>query len=173
MRAERRERDVVADRVGEEQALGLAVLGDQRDAEAAGGAGGGDFDRAAVEADGAGGAAGAGAEEGLEDLGAAGAEEAADAEDLALVEVEVDAVQDAAPAVAAGDVQGEVADGEDDRRRSPGRSAGGAAVSRPTMAAMRRVRVISAIGAVRTWRPSRSTVTRSARSITSSMRWEM
>ena len=86
------------------------------------------------------GAALGGAEQGLEDLGAPGAEEAADAEDLAGVEVEVDAVQHAPPAAAAGDVEGEIAGREDDRSDSCGSTRARVAVSRPTMAAISRAR---------------------------------
>ena len=70
-----------------------------------------------------------GAEEGLEDLGAAGPEKAADAQDLAGVEVEVDAMQRTPPAVTARDVKDEVAGGEDDRSGGADRSGAVAGVT--------------------------------------------
>ena len=172
--AERGQRDVVADRGGEEQALGLAVLGDERDAGRRAARGRGDVDGAAVEADAAGGAAVGGAEERLEDLGAAGAEQAADAEDLAGVQVEVDAVSTRRQPWRPGTSRVRP---RTERTTGPvggaarGRAAG---VSRPTIARDEPVAATSRRWArSTTWRPSRSTVTRSASSITSSMRWEM
>ena len=47
------------------------------------------------------------------------------------------------------------------------------ASGRPTMAAMMSAWVMPATGRVRTWAPSRSTVTRSPSASTSSSRWEM
>ncbi len=131
-------------------------------------------DRRAGDADLAAAAAAAGAEQRLEDLGAAGAEQAGDAEHLAGADLEADAVEDALPAVAGGQRRA--------RGRGPRAPARRPAVRRtrtpasgwrPTIAAIIRLRSISPIGAVTTWRPSRSTVTRSASSATSSRRWEM
>ena len=87
--AQRRHRDVAVDRLVEQQALALALLGAQPDP---GGDGGGTEPRrsvCAVDADRAGGGA-AGAVDRLEDLRAPGSDQAGEADDLAGADGEVD-----------------------------------------------------------------------------------
>ena len=91
-RAERGDREIGQDAERGEDRLVLAVLRHQADAERDGVGRRCRRDRLAVERDRAGGDA-VGAEDGAGKLGAAGADEAGDAEDLAGLEIEVDAFE--------------------------------------------------------------------------------
>ena len=172
--ADRGQGDIVADRRVKMEAALLAILGHQRDAEAIGVGRRLDVDSRAVDGDLAAAPAARDAEDGFQDFGATGAEQAADAEDFAAPQLEADAVQRPPPAATAERVERQAR-----APRARPRPSGAtlprwlATMSRPTIAEMIAPRESSAIGAVRTRRPSRSTVTRSARSRTSSIRCEV
>ena len=155
------ERDVVLHREGGDDALGLAVLGDEGDAGRDGRARGAAPDLVALDRDRAG-IERLRAEDRLGRGGAPGAQQAGQADHLAPVDRHVDVLDDVAPGEALGL-----------RARPPRRRAArvvreardaveASAISRPSISAMSATRSSSSSGPSWTRRPSRRTVTRVA-----------